>query len=51
MRWHRTCESCQARCEQVVFPPLTYLQPTERTQFIQLDSNCFKVVEVVPHVS
>jgi len=36
---------------EVVFPPLTYLQPTGRVQSIQFGSNCFQVVEVSPHIS
>ena len=33
--------------EEVLFPPLTYLQPTGREQHIDLDGGCsFHVVEV-----
>ena len=36
---------------EVVFPPLTYLQPTGRTEIIKYGSYKFKVVEVQPHIS
>ena len=35
---------------EVCFPPLTYIQPTGRTQIIRIGGNAFKVVEVVPHL-
>jgi len=34
--------------EQMLFPPLTYLQPTGRTQDIELDGHQCVIVEVVP---
>mmetsp|Transcript_9652 Transcript_9652/g.29898 ORF Transcript_9652/g.29898 Transcript_9652/m.29898 type:complete len:201 (+) Transcript_9652:702-1304(+) len=34
--------------EEVLYPPLTYLQPTGRTQTLQLDGSEFKIVEVKP---
>ena len=33
---------------EVLFPPLTYLQPTGRTQTIELNNHSFTVVEVTP---
>ncbi len=33
---------------EVLFPPLTYLQPTGRTQTIELNNHHFTVVEVTP---
>jgi hypothetical protein len=33
---------------EILFPPLTYLQPTGRTQAVELDSYRFLVVEVAP---
>lgn len=35
---------------EVCFPPLTFLQPTGRTELIQAGENVFKVVECVPHL-
>ena len=35
---------------EVCFPPLTYIQPTGRTQIITVGENAFKVVEVTPHL-
>jgi len=35
---------------EVVFPPLTYLQPTGRTQAWEMGDNMFYVVEVEPHL-
>ena len=35
---------------QVLFPPLTYLQPTGRVQLVTVGENCFKVVEVTPNI-
>ena len=35
---------------EVLFPPLTYLQPTGRVQIVTVGSNNFKVVEVTPNI-
>ena len=35
---------------EVVMPPLTYLQPTGRTQAVQVGDRRFHVVEVEPHL-
>ena len=36
---------------EVCFPPLTYLQPTGRTQDVRIGEHCFHVVEVEPHLA
>ena len=36
---------------EVLYPPLTYLQPTGRTQVIELNDCRFTVVEVTPTLS
>lgn len=41
---------CCARGLQVLFPPLTYLQPTGRVQIITVGEDNFKVVEVTPNI-
>jgi hypothetical protein len=33
---------------EILYPPLTYLQPTGRTQIIKVDGHSFTVVEVTP---
>merc|ERR1712007_101347 len=33
---------------EVIYPPLTYLQPTGRTQRLELDGSEFTIVEVRP---
>ena len=38
----------QACYLQVLFPPLTYLQPTGRVQIVTVGESNFKVVEVTP---
>ena len=35
---------------EVLYPPLTYLQPTGRTQMVTVGGNNFKVVEVTPNI-
>jgi len=35
---------------EVLYPPLTYLQPTGRTQMVTVGDNNFKVVEVTPNI-
>ncbi|KAL3930332.1 MAG: hypothetical protein SGPRY_001582 [Prymnesium sp.] len=35
---------------EVCYPPLTYLQPTGRTQVVTIGSKRFTVCEVVPHI-
>ena len=35
---------------EVVFPPLTYLQPTGRTQILEVGDSMFHIVEVEPHL-
>ena len=35
---------------EVLFPPLTYLQPTGRVQIVTVGANSFKVVEVTPNI-
>lgn len=35
---------------EVCYPPLTYLQPTGRTQVVSLGRSRFTVCEVVPHI-
>ena len=35
---------------EVLYPPLTYLQPTGRLQRIYVGKNCLKVVEVHPSI-
>ena len=37
--------------EEILYPPLTYLQPTGRTQVIEVDSYKFNIVEVTPTVA
>jgi hypothetical protein len=37
--------------EEILYPPLTYLQPTGRTQVIEVDSYKFTIVEVTPTVA
>ncbi len=34
--------------EEILFPPLTYLQPTGRIQVIEIHKCTFSIVEVVP---
>ena len=34
---------------QVLFPPLTYLKPTGRTECVEMGKRSFTIVEVVPH--
>jgi hypothetical protein len=34
--------------EEILYPPLTYLQPTGRTQIIQLEKYRFTILEVSP---
>ena len=36
---------------EVCFPPLTYLQPTGRTQEVRIGDKAFHVVEVEPHLA
>jgi hypothetical protein len=36
--------------EEVLFPPLTYLQPTLRSQTIVLNHICFTIIEVTPTI-
>ena len=36
---------------EILYPPLTYLQATGRTQTVQCDRYTFKIVEVQPHFS
>ena len=36
---------------EVLYPPLTYLQPTGRTQIVELRGYRFTVVEVEPHLA
>lgn len=36
--------------EEVCYPPLTYLQPTGRTQKACVDGKRFTVCEVIPHI-
>ena len=43
--------SCFPAEAEVVFPPLTYLQPTGRTQTVTLQDKTFKIVEVRPHLA
>ena len=43
--------SCFPAEAEVVFPPLTYLQPTGSTQTVSLQANTFKIVEVTPHLA
>ena len=43
--------SCFPTEAEVVFPPLTYLQPTGRTQTMTLQDKTFKIVEVTPHLA
>jgi hypothetical protein len=33
---------------EILYPPLTYLQPTGLTQVIEVDAHCFTFVEVTP---
>ena len=33
---------------EILYPPLTYLQPTGRSQVIELNNHCFTIVEVTP---
>jgi hypothetical protein len=33
---------------EILFPPLTYLQPTGKTQVVEINNCIFTVVEVVP---
>jgi hypothetical protein len=33
---------------EILYPPLTYLQPTGRTQIIEVDEHRFTIVEVAP---
>jgi hypothetical protein len=35
----------------VLFPPLTYLQPTGRRQVIEVDGMVFTIVEVAPTIA
>jgi len=35
---------------EVLYPPLTYLQPTGRVQIVTVGANSFKVVEVTPNI-
>ena len=35
---------------QVLYPPLTYLQPTGRVQLVKVGPLSFKVVEVTPNI-
>ena len=36
---------------EVLYPPLTYLQPTGRTQLVELRGFRFTAVEVEPHLA
>ena len=36
---------------EVCFPPLTYIQPTGRTQDVIVRNKKFHIVEVEPHIS
>jgi hypothetical protein len=33
---------------EILYPPLTYLQPTGRKEVIEVDAHCFTIVEVRP---
>ena len=46
----RRCSSDPLFNAQVLFPPLTYLQPTGRVQIVTVGENSFKVVEVTPNI-
>ena len=35
---------------EVLYPPLTYLQPTGRVQVVTVGENTLKVVELTPHI-
>jgi hypothetical protein len=35
---------------EFLFPPLTYLQPTGRTQEVQVDGTTFEVIDVKPNL-
>lgn len=35
---------------EVCYPPLTYLQPTRKTQVVVVEKHKFTVCEVVPHI-
>ena len=36
---------------EVLYPPLTYLQPTGRTQLLRINTHCFTIVEVAPTIA
>jgi hypothetical protein len=36
--------------EEILYPPLTFLQPTGRVETTSIDNTMFTIVEIQPHV-